>query len=549
MDKKLIGILVFYAVISIIIFSWMDITISNSYQRALAGAYIADFIKNPTNLAGAKEHFVKGYEHYKIFSGIADWPPLQVILLTLSFLIFGFNKISLMITPLIITLLTLVYIYKLTFITYKDKKIALLATAITAVSTFFFYESAAPMLENGLALFTAMAIYHFTKYIDTKETKQFYYVAAAFALGFLYKTQMILIIPALLIIFVLKKPLKIKKDCKMLAYSALIILIILSPLIIREIILTKQGLSTFAERSVGRIQYMYEQTKLPGYLTAKDFEFENELPEYKKNLIGNRYNLTYLQKFIVTITSLFYNWIIIPFIIIGILKRKNFAKPVGYNTTEKLILLFAATNIIFFTLHGLIPRYVIPAFILLTPFAAKGIFSLPKKAIMTASMIVLLIIAIQTTLFFTEIYNNEHIQSMQHDYESATEYVLENTQGNVTIITTRLYQMAYNVMKHDKERRAYIELIPEKKEELERMLQGKFQKPALLEELQAKVEFETARPKVQYVVIHEKLETGPLKGLADYNLLEFMNNYENSTLVKTIDSPFPNSRTWIYQLN
>lgn len=544
LDRKLLILLVIYAIISITVFSSMDVTISNSYQRALAAAYIADFIKNPTSLTEAKEHFVKGYEHYKIFSGIADWPPLQVMLLTFSFLIFGFNKISFMIAPLIVTLLTLTYIYKLTFITYKDKKIALLATAITAVSTFFFYEAATPMLENGLTLFTIMAIYHFTEYIDTKERKQFYCTAAAFALGFLYKTQMILIIPALLIIFLLKKPLKIKKDCKMLAYSALIVLVILSPLIVREVILTKQGLSTFAERSVGRIPYIYEQTTLPGYLTAEDFEFENELPEYKINLITNRYNMSYLQKFVATITSLFYNWIALPFVLIGILKRK---KQTEYATTEKLILLFTATTILFFTLHGLIPRHIIPTFVLLTPFAAKGIFSLPKKAITTVSVIVLLIVALQTTQFFTKIYNNEHIQSMQHDYESAAEYVLENTEGEVTIITTRLYQMAYNIMKHDKERRVYVELLPEKQEQLQEMLSGRFGVP---EQIKGKsVEYNAVRPRTAYVIVHQYLETGPLKEIADYNAIEFLENHPGTELEITIASKYPNSTTWIYRVN
>ncbi|HLF54670.1 MAG TPA: glycosyltransferase family 39 protein [Candidatus Nanoarchaeia archaeon] len=550
MDKRLIGVLACYALVSIIIFSWMDITITNSYQRANTAAYMADFAKKDllktNSFQELKDNFLQGHGHYKIFSGIADWPPLQLMLLTLSFLVFGINKLSFMFFPLIITLLTLIYLYKLVLLSYNNRNIALTTVILTALSTFFFYESATPMLENGIALFTIMCVYYFALYLKTKKDKYFYSTTAALALGLLYKEQMILIIPALAGIFLYKTRLKefftSKRNYKMLLVSLAVFFLIMLPMIAREIVLMKEGVSIIASRSIGRIKYIYEDVGKKGFLTAKELEFQNELPEYKRELINNRYSLSHLQKFIIAITSTFFNWILIPFILLGLARKYS-----KFNDIEIMILIFVATSLVFFSLHGLIPRLALPTAILLNIFAAKGVFSLPRKAIIPIMAIVFIMLGFQTSSFFVKIYNNEHILSMQHDYEASAQYMLDNTQGEFTVITSRVHQMAFEFIRQDKNRKAYVELIPEKQEQLKEMLQGIFRTPELLEE--SNIEYETTRPKVRYVVIHEKLETGPLKGLADYNIPEFLNNYENATLVKTIDSPFPNSRTWIYQIN
>lgn len=546
-DRFLIGFILAYAIVCIIVFSSLDATISNSYQRAGAAAFIDHFVKEDFTLnpQEAKTRFIEGQEHYKVFSGLADWPPLQLILLTLSFLLLGANQFSFLLAPLLITLLALAYLYQFALHAY-DRKAARLAVVLTAVSTFFFYQAAAPMLENGLALFTIMCLYHFTRYLQRKEPTQFYLSTAALGLGFLYKTQMVLILPVLAALFLWKTNLKRffarNTTPRLLLVSLGILLLTLSPLIIREAVFMKEGISTFGERTVGRVETLYgEPASLPGWVTAMDFEFENELPEHKKQLIINRYHLTTPQTLVMVITSTFFNWALLPFILLGLFYQRK-----KWSMAEIGILLFFTVTLLFFTLYGGLPRYLLPTAILLIPFAARGISLLPKRAIVPATVIVLVVTAGQTAHFFAKIADNDHIQSMQHDYETAVEYILERTDGRFTVITSRVYQMSYQFIRHDQKKRAYVELIPERQAELERMLSGEFSVPEGLKG--TSIPYSPERPPVAYVVVHERLETGPLAGTADYHIKKFLERHPTARLDATIDSPHPNSRTWIYAI-
>ncbi len=548
-NKQLVLVLLAFSIISIAVFSTLDIAISNSYQRAVTAGFLADFIKNnfTTDITEAKEKFTEGQHHYKIFSGISDWTPLQVILLTTGFLVFGLNKITLMGVPLIISILALMYLYKLTLLN-SNRKIALLTVIITAISTFFFYSSAAPLLENGVVLFTAACLYYFSKYLNERKPGFFYLATLAFALGFMYHIQMLFIAPALIIGFFWTTPVKNffakKQNYKMLAIAAVIAIVVFLPLIIRETVLIKENISQFQKRTIGRLEYTYNPVvQQSGFLTANDFEFEDQLPKYKRDLIVNRYQLSYLQKSFTAVSSIFYNAVLLPFILLGILAIRW--KKV--KSSELMILLFVLTSFAFFSLNGVIPRYTVASSAMLSIFAARGLFMLPKKAIKPIIVLVLLIIAFQTTNFFVKIYHNEHIQSMQHDYDETARFLLERTTGPFTIITTRTYQMAFHIMKYDDQKRVYVERASQSREEFEQALKGNFTVPKLLEGNE-NIRYDTERPPVQYVVVHEKTETGPLRETADYNLLEFLDNYKPARLVKIIDSEFPDSRTWVYEL-
>jgi len=558
-DKYFIGFLVAYAVISIGIFSYMDVNISNSYQRANSAAFVADFIKE--HLLKVKSFdeilkiFIDGQLQYKIFTGLTNWPPLQVILLTISFLIFGINKFSFIFFPLIITLLTLFSLYKLIILAYRNKKTALFGIIVAGLSTFFFYESASPMLENGLALFTIASIYYLVLYFRTNKEKYFYFLTSALALGFIYKDQMIIIAPVIILMFFYKTNFKEffadPKSYKMLLISFIIILVIFIPLIFRDVLLSKYGLSRLDDRFIEKFQYLKQTDSYnKGYLNPYDFEFENSISDYKRKLIIERYTFSYFQKSFIFLTSTFFNWILIPFIITGIFYNRKKFKDV-----EISIILFVMVYFVFFSLDGSIPRFVLPASILLIVFAVRGLFELPKKLLNVSAIIILALLLIQTSLFFSRIYNNEHVGSMQHDYNSAAEYVLEDSknQGNVTIITSRVNEMAFYLIKLDKEKRISLELLPQKQENLDLILRGNFSVPDLLKDNQ-KINYPLYRAPVKYIIVHENLETGPSKGSADYDARKFIeknakNIYGEEFSVKIIDSKFPNSKTWIYKLN
>lgn len=551
-NRTLIGFIALYAIIALSINLSLDLSISNSYQRVIAAGYLSEYIKHDLwqarSLADVKSTFTQGHEHYKLFSGISDWPPLQLALLTIVFILFGVGKAGFIIAPLAITLLALIYLYKLCRLEHNHKT-ALLATVLAGISTLFFYETAVPMLENGLALFTIACIYHFANYLKTRNPREFHLAAAMFALGFLYKIQMVLILPVLFTAFFWKIDmrgfLKNRKNYRMLALSAALVFLIFIPLIARELALAQEGISVFSSRSVGRLKYIYEEPmRYPGFLLAQDLEFEDQLPQYKHDLILHRYDLSYLQKFVIATNSLFFNFALIPLIFLG-LYRLNWRK---LSAVHAMIILFVIINLAFFSTHGLIPRYVIPAAALLVIIAAHGISTLPKKTVTPIITLVILITLVQTSLFVIRIASGEHIQSMQHDYNAAAHYMLNNSEGEFTVITTRAYQMAFFVMKQDTERRAYIELAPESKKQFEQMLGGNFSTPSLIEG-NTQFSYSTKRPPVRYVVVHEKLETGPLRGIADYSLPEELKRDPRAHLAATIDSPFQNSQTWIYAIS
>ncbi|HLC32726.1 MAG TPA: glycosyltransferase family 39 protein [Candidatus Nanoarchaeia archaeon] len=551
--------IILFAIISATSAIVLDLTISNSYQRAIAAGFIADFAKHGLwhahSFGEIKDAFINGHEHYKLFSGLADWQPLQLMLLTVAFFLFGISKFGMIIVPLAVSVLALVYLYRLVLAMY-DHKTALAAAIITGISTFFFYESAAPLLENGIALFSIACIYYSGNYLNRNDPCSFYLAALSLGLGFLYHLQMMFILPALAIMFLAKVDLKkfftTKQNYRMIAIALGIFLLVMIPFILREIVLVPEGISTFESRMATRIKYFSAaDAHLPGFVTAYDFEFENELPIAKRNLIINRYQINYLQKGAMVFSSLFFHWILVPFILLGILcfrKSKQQKWWNSFNTHEGLSLFFVITTILVFTFQGLLPRYLLPASIFLFIFAARGIFTLPKKAIVPAIVLVLLVIGAQTGHFLYKISQNDHIQSMQHDYDGTAQYMLEHTPGEFTVITTRVYQMAFSALKKDESRRMYIEMAPFVKAQFLAMLDGNFSTPPTIEGNE-RVSYSTTRPKVAYVVVHERLETGALRDIADYNLLDLLNNYPNATLVQTLDSRFPNSRTWIYAIS
>ena len=441
-----------YSLICLSLFMLMDISISNGYARSVSAAYIEDSIKTGQL---SYDHLFQGEENYKIFSGIADWPPLQVMLLVGSFLLFGINKFAFTIVPLLITLACLVYVYFLTLFAYKDKKTALLAVVITTLSALFFFEAASPMLENGLALFTLAAIYHLINWLKESNNKHFYFLCAAIGLGLLWKLTMVLVIPSLFIGFVLLKGSK-KVRLKNTLLGLLLIVLILSPMIVRDYVLHEKGIDQTVERNFGRLHYLAPQgANLPGYLTAQDLEFQNGLNEQEKSLVDHRYELSYTQKGFIAFTSLFYDFVLlVPYLIYVYVSWKT------RNDIEFMLLLFIVVNIVFYTLHGLIPRYMIPATVCLAILCARGLMGFAKKegthflSVITISGLIL-----SSTHFIIGVHNNEHVQSKQYDYELAVQQALINTTGNFTIQTYRPYQMSFYLLKHDTERRGRIDFI------------------------------------------------------------------------------------------
>lgn len=122
-----------------------------------------------------------------------------------------------------------------------------------------------------------------------------------------------------------------------------------------------------------------------------------------------------------------------------------------------------------------------------------------------------------------------------------------------TIVTSRQYQMAFYLLKHDPEHKAYILLLPETSKELVEMLHGNFSRPLALVQQQSDLPYNVTLPPVRFVVVHEGMELGPMRactpdGHECYNAKEFMDDYADVVQRTTIPSDFPNARTWVYEV-
>ncbi len=585
LDKRLVAYLLFYSVLVLVLAGTMDLSISNSYQRAGAALFVANYVthdfwrdlssensssgnSSSTVFSTIKTRFLTGYQQYNIFSGLADWPPLQFMLLTLSFLIFGTNWFAYTLPSLVMTLVGLVFLYKLTRHLYSRsassktaKNVGLLAVVFASLSTYVLWESGAPLLENTLAAFMLMSTYFFILYLDTDKNKYLYWCSACFGLGLLTKYEVLLLGLPFAFFFVTKHVRSWRKKqagvsawntvLKPVFVSTLVFLAVLSPLIAREVLFVQEGVSTLVSRSVGRLEYVADTSAgVSGYLLASDLEFENALPSEKHALIKNRYSLSYDQKFVIVFTSLFFNWILLPLLFAGLLFGRLFDRLSGRNvwnafTRSELVLLSACVvYVVMLGFHGLLPRYMIPTGMFLTVFAARGITQLPKNIGRISFIIVVGFLLAQDGSFFGKISNGEHIQAMQHDYDATAQYLLNHQNGTFTVLTTRQYETAFFLQEHDVQQRAFIQLLPEKKQDAEALLTGRPRTSALLEATQIRLPVQ--QPPVKYLVVHELLETGPLKGLADYNLLDFAK--EHGTLETIIPSRHPNSRTWVFRI-
>lgn len=105
--------------------------------------------------------------------------------------------------------------------------------------------------------------------------------------------------------------------------------------------------------------------------------------------------------------------------------------------------------------------------------------------------------------------------------------------------------MSYNFLQQDIQRKAYVDFAPEKIQDLREMLNGNFKRPDYLP-IDSSINYNSTKPPVKYVVVHQGLETGPLRGVNDYNIKSFMDEYNATKTI--IPSKYPNSETYIYKL-
>ncbi len=528
----------------------------NGLQRSTAAVIAKDLFVHgfygSFSFNEAVDIFADFHNHYGIFTGFVGWPPLQVFLLFFSILLFGTSKLSLSLIPFIFTTLFFVYLYKFAKLFSNNINVAKLTLIFCAVNFLIFNYSNSPMLEIPLAFFTIATFYYLILFFESKRDKHFYYSLIFFSLGIMSKLQFLIILPSILLIVLSRKNLNFflsKNNRFYLVVSGFLLIILLtSPLLAQKFLLYKLtsewDVTSFPliDKSLSSgLQFDGE-----GYLSGKDFYYQNTISDSKIDLISHRYDLPFLKKFWIMTTSLFSNLFLIPFFFLGILgNRKKFK----FNTAELFSLSFILVTFFFFSFHGGVPRYMIPSIPFTLLFVSKGLFLMEKKWAYLSFFALILISSAQSINFTIDTYGGITTPSSQHNSRDAALFIVSDSQGtNSTVITSRVQDMHLYFAMVDKERCIVVRQHPQSLSELEEFISGNyFPRNDLNGNMASNYLSRQVIPPVNYLVVHEGYETGSIKGSLNYNLKGYAESSEKFILVKVIESQRPNSSIFIFK--
>lgn len=528
--------------------------------RALGAIFIKEsmheWLSDPfLSISGAKNLYINfidfGVHYPRVNTGLFVWPPLQVILVSLIYLLFGVSGFTTISLTVVESMILLFFAYKFVQLSYGDKNISYIAMFFLAFYPLIFDQSGSLMLEIGLAMFTVITFYYFSLYLKENSVKYLYYTALVFGLGFMYKYQFILILPAILLTFlwerrsiVVKKSAFTKENAKKVILVVCIIILVLSPWIIGQSYLYSRNSElnpALKERTM--LLLPDEKKDLHGFWTMNDYyTYSNDLPAEKRILIMNKYNLSILQNLVAVFSSAFFQLFLLPFFIIGILFKFKIRKM---GIEEKLALIFVVTVLSFFIMHGLCPRYVIPTIPFISMFASKGLINslekvepklkYPQLKYCVIALLFVLCIA-QTSQFMTIVDCNVP----PFEYDKTAIYIIDYTDESSTIITSsKLPTQQFSFAVLDRERKIYIIEHPEEKVTLEKMLNGTYYDPNREKD-------NIHPPPIKYIVIYEGTNTDWGR---KFDISDFVEHRPDFVLVKEIEGKVPHRRVLIYERN
>ena len=139
-------------------------------------------------------HFYGGV----ILSG-AYGPPvrfnsLSAILYFIEALLFGYNEAGIRLHSVLFTLLSAFYVFRLTML-YRNERTSLFAALIFFYLPGFFHFGNLAYLTTGVVFFVVASAFYFMNYIKNEEFNSLVLVALFISAGFLYKNNVLLMIP------------------------------------------------------------------------------------------------------------------------------------------------------------------------------------------------------------------------------------------------------------------------------------------------------------------------------------------------------------------
>ncbi len=476
--------------------------------------FVTDWIREPTfSISSVRNYAIEYHSHYKFLTVAAAYPPLNMILLTITYLVFGVNVLTTRLVSIFWALVLVFFTYRLAKLYYdRDGLFPLACAVLVAFNPVMFLLLDSNYPGAGLTALVIMSTYFLVKFIRTERKNHLYLFSISLALGILQKPTMLLMTVPFAYAILYGKNFRLLTSEKMQTLKSLILFFVfLSPLIIQLGILYHLGVTD--------IFFDHWIRDNPG--TTLLF-----IPHFTSLQAGN---------FIQIMTTLSFQIFTPPFILIGLyysLKRRR--------EIDRMFILSLVVFIYIFTIQPFSAerRYLAPVLPFLTIIWVHGLFmfldKIPGRGIIdrrTAKIITLSIIAIISLLSGIS-YSFENNCVRNDNVDDAALFVIGNTTSETTVLTSFGQPQAFDFARFDSERNIYVAYLPREEENIPSAVMGNFSY-YVSSDLWKK--FGVRMPLPGYVITHR----GFMNMFFGYNDSYFLSRPDEFELLKTFGTEDP----------
>ena len=558
----LISLIFLYILFMVVLTTHVNFSIPNTVQRKAAGILLVDFYDHFFELHSFKDLvtlFSSYYNHYLAFTGFVEWPPLQIFLLSIFYTFFGIQDSSPILFSLFLTAANL-FLFVLLMKRDGSQKFVIVGTLILLMShAYFIITSAEPYFEQGVIFFLLLCFLFLSKFLQYHSWKYLYFLAISLGFGLLYKLDVILIFIPLVVVFLFFFKEKLTffsqaRNYRHIFFCIVIILGIFSVYLGSQYVLGQYHLSPLWDRSFGLLDKGEAKISQPSlFLTVYEYEFQHDLSIAQKEIILDRIHFSNLQRFVIVLLSLFFQWFLFPFFLFKVFQILRSRKITPF---ELYALSFVGIAILFYTFVHVLPRYLFPAAPFVIFLAIRSLKDMQLKFRYGIMIILIFMSVTQATFFINDINTGNHIISVQHDFDTTSQFIVtflnvHNLTGS--IITTKSHEMAYAFIKKDAERRVFMHYLPDLEEDFQSLLNTQCRNMSIsyLEKRGvSSLGSELEKPPCMFIVIHEQFEENPILvdgKIYSYNATSIVQERTDYALVNIIPSTHLHSRTFIYQ--
>lgn len=429
-------------------------------HHANAALFFSNLIKTMSDNPNFSFSFIKDYaieyhSHYKFLTVAGAYPPLNLILLTTTYLLFGASMVTTKLVAIVEGILLVFFVYKLSGLFYrKHKSFPLLCAIFAGINPIIFLLSNSNFLAAGTALFVTASIYFLIKFIKTEERMYIYFFSIAFGLGLLQKPITGVVIIPLVFVFYRNFGM-FRRQSYALLKSFILFLAVLSPLFIQ-------------------ISFLYA-------LGFPDIFFDHwfrENPNTFLYIIPIMSELQ-IQNFLTILSSLFYQLFTIPFFILGaykITKRRDIIDKVFILVMLSFVCIFIISSFMAET------RYIKPILPLFTIIWVYGLIlffdrlrticpGLVRRYRITSVIIVLLI---SVSLYQITVYNYDNTYYNNKNLDEIASFVISNASGSTTVLTSFGQPQTFEFARLDKDMNIFAMYMPQKSENIEYAVEGNY---------------------------------------------------------------------------